>query len=278
MNLVDSIKNIAHKASENYLLTGDDMNDTILSSYYEGDVDNLEVLKRICELANQNVYLSLYQNEETDKSNISFDLANFNKLKDEILKSEKAMENYATPPSDFRSLLTLIVGNDVGNIEQAPDAGEKLAEFQKLGNYRNAFEAFISDIESLRYNEVQSAEKAFLKMAHDAKLMISNGESIGDIAKIASRYVKDMGLDPMKIAAAYDVIHKDLIGDGFTVKTGFTKVSSLRINKNAEMLKPVDQLIMSLEKIAATTEMLQNVNKTVAAFNKVISEELIGQK
>ena len=108
--------------------------------------------------------------------------------------------------------------------------------------------------------------------------MISNGESIGDIAKIASRYVKDMGLDPMKIAAAYDVIHKDLIGDGFTVKTGFTKMSSLRINKNAEMLKPVDQLIMSLEKIAATTEMLQNVNKTVAAFNKVISEELIGQK
>lgn len=276
--LVDNIKNIAHKASEDYLLTNIDMNDTILSSYHSGDISNLEILKRICELANQNVYLSLFQNDDTDKANISFVLADFNKLKTEILKSEKAMENYATPPSDFRSLLTLIVGNEAGNIEQAPNNGEKLAEFQKVGNYKNAFAAFISDIETLRYSEVQNVEKAFLKIAHDTKLMVSNGESIGDIAKIASRFVKDEGLDPIKIATAYDLIHRDLVKDGFAVNTGFTKVSSLRINKNAEMLKPVNEFIISLEKIAATTEMLQNLNGTLAAFNKVLNGELDTQK
>jgi len=276
--LVDNIKNIAHKASEDYLLTDVDMNDTILSSYYSGDISNLEILKRICELSNQNVYLSLFQSEDTDKTNVSFVLADFNKLKTEILKSEKAMENYATPPSDFRSLLTLIVGPNAGNIEQAPNDGEKLAEFQKVGNYKNAFAAFASGIETLRYSEVQNAEKAFLKIAHDTKLMVSSGESIGDIAKVASRFVKDEGFDPMKIATAYDVIHRDLVRDGFTVKTVFTKTSSLRVNKNSDMLKPVNEFIMSLEKIAATTEMLHNLNNTLAAFNKVLNGELVAQK
>jgi len=278
MSLIDNIKNTAHKASEDYLLTGVDMNDTILDSYHAGDVSNLEVLKRICELANQNVYLSLYHDEDTDKKNISFVLADFNNLKTEILKSEKAMENYATPPGDFRSLLTLIVGKDAGNIQQAPNNGEKLAEFQKVGNYRNVFEAFISDVESLRYSEIQNAEKAFLKIAHDTKIMVSNGESIGDMAKISSRFAKEAGLDPMKVAAAYNIIHQDLVNDGFTVNTEFTKVSSYRINSNADMLQPVNEFIMSLEKIAATTEMVHNLTNSLSAFNKVLKEELVAQK
>jgi len=277
MELIDNIKNIAHKASEDYLLTGVDMDDTILKSYHAGDISNLEVLKRICELANQNVYLSLFHDEDTDKTNVSFVLADFNKLKTEILKSEKAMESYATPPGDFRSLLTLIIGNKAGDIQQAPNNGEKLAEFQKIGNYKNAFEAFISDVESLRYSEIQSAEKAFLKIAHDAKLMVSNGESIGDIAKIASRFVKEAGFDPIKVATAYDMIHKDLVKDGFSVRTGFTKISSYRINKNAEMLQPVNEFVMSLEKIAAATEMLHNLTNSLAVFNKVLKEELVNQ-
>lgn len=278
MEMIDNIKNIAHKASEDYLISGADMNDIILNSYHAGEVENLEILKRICELANQNVYLSLYHNEDTDKSNISFVLADFNNLKTEILKSEKAMKSYTTPPSDFRSLLTLIVGKEAGNIQQAPNNVEKLAEFQKVGNYKNAFEAFISDVESLRYNEIQNAEKAFLKIAHDTKIMVSNGESIGDIAKISSRFVKEVGLDPIKVAAAYDIIHKDLVKDGFTVNIGFTKVSSYRINKNADMLQPVNEFIMSLEKIAATTEMLHNLTNSLSVFNKVLKEEFVNQK
>jgi len=276
--MIDKIKNIAHKASEDYLISGADMNDTILDSYHAGEIDNLEILKRICELANQNVYLSLYQSDDTDKSNISFVLADYDKSKTAILESEKAMESYATPPNDFRSLLTLVIGKDVGDIQQAPNDGEKLAEFQKVGNYKNAFKAFISDIESLRYSEMQNAEKAFLKMAYDAKLMVSSGESLGDIAKIASRFVKESGLNPMRIATAYNMIHKDLTKDGFTVNTEFTKMASLRINKNAEMLEPVNELMLSLEKIAATTEMITNLTNTLAAFNKILSEELSQKK
>jgi len=277
MNLIDTIKNIAHRAAEDYLLTHVDMNDTILDSYNAGEIQNLDTLKRICELANQNVYLSLFQDESLDKTNITFVLADFNKLKTEILKSEKDMESYATPPGDFRSLLSLIVGRDAGDIQQAPNAGEKLAEFQKVGNYKNAFEAFISDVESVRYSEMQNAEKAFLKIAHDTKLMVANGESIGDIAKISSRFVKEAGLNPMRIASAYNIIHKDLKDDGFTVSTEFTKVSSQRININAKMLQPVNEFALSFEKIAATTEMISNLRKTLNAFNKVMGEELVSQ-
>lgn len=274
MSIIDTIKDIAHSVAENYLLTNEDMNKSILAIYYEGNIENIEMLKRICELANQNVYLSLYHNEDTDRSNIKFDIVDYDKLKTEIQKGEYAMNNYLTPPTDFKTLITLVTGNTKNEISTVPSQTAKLAEFDKINSYKNTFEAFISDIESLRYHEFQKAEEAFNKLAHDAKIMVANGESLGDVAKIASRFVQEIGLNPIKIAAAYEVIYNDLKESGFNVKTEFTKVSSFRINKEAGTLKPANDFIMSIEKIAATNEMLNNLSKTLSIFKKVMNEEI----
>lgn len=274
---VDTIKDIAQKVAEAYLLTNKVMDESILESHLAGEIENIEILKRICELANQNVYLALYNDTKIDKSNIAFDIANYSKLEPEIQKSENAMKSYIAPPNDFRSLLSIITNSPEEAIQQLPDTSVKLAELHKTSKLRDVIKAFISDVESLRYNETKCAEQAFDKIAHDTKLMVANGQSIGDIAKVAARYITDQGLDPMKIAPVYEVIRNDLVNSGFGVKTEFTKISSFKINKNASMLKPVNEFVMSIEKISGINEMHTNLTNTLNAFEKVLKEEIKSQ-
>lgn len=272
--MIDTIKNIAHQIAEDYLLTNKDMNNALLGIYRKGDIENLEVLKRICETANQNVYLALYQDEDTDKTNITFILVDYNKLQKEIRKGENAMEKYLTPPNDFRELLTMVTGNTPTEMPSLPDESIKTAELHKISRYKDVFEAFVSDIESLKTHELLNTEKAFEKMSNHAKIMVSNGESLGDISKIASRHVDSIGHDFKKVALAYDLIHKNLKESNFNVKTGFTKTSSSKINRNSTMLKPVDEYIVAIEKVAALNEMLGNLGKTVSALKKVVTDEI----
>ena len=274
---VNTIKDIALKVAENYILTGQDMNDALVDSFNAGEIENKEILKRICELANQNVYLALYNDPNTDKSNIRFDIADYSKLKPEIQKSESAMETYKTAPNDFRSLLSVITNSSTDEIKQ-PKTSIKLAEINKVAKLRDVLKAFISDVESLGYHEMKEAEDAFEKMSHHAKLMIANGESLGDIAKIAARHIQEQGMDATKIAMAYEAIHNILVESGFKVKTDFTKLSSYKINKKSEMLPPIDQFNMAIEKVAGITEMHSNLSKTLNVFNKVLMEELKNRK
>lgn len=275
--MIEAIKDTAQQIAEDYLLTEKDMNEALLKLYQEGGIENLEVLKRICEIANQNVYLTLYQNEDTDKTNIKFDLVDFNKLKGEIQKGENAMEKYLTPPDDFRQLLTMAIGTPPEEMPSLPEGSEKTAELQKISRYKDSFEAFVSDIQSLYHHEMLNVERAFTKMASDAKIMITNGESLGDVAKIASRHVRNQGFDFMKVAAAYTVIHKQLEASNFKVKTEFTKISGYKFHENATMLKPVDEYIQSIEKAAALSDMLTNLESTMSAIKQFVTKEIKSQ-
>ena len=271
-NIIQSIKDLAQKASEDYLLFGNDLNDTILVFYQNNEIGNDEILKRICEQANQNVYLGLFNDEECNKSNIQFPIANSVQIKEQIQKSEQAMKDYQTPPDNFKLSLDKVshfTGSEIKESEHV-----KLAELNELVEQRTTFRNFHNSMENLKNVEVYAAENSFNKMAYDAKLMIANGESIGDIAKIAMRYVKEQGSDMKKIAAVYDIIHKDLIDSGFHVKTGFTKTSSMKINNSSKVLEPVLDFTLSIEKIAAIDDICKNVSKTLNLFDQVIDKRI----
>ena len=270
-DLIKTIKELAHRTSEDYILLGKPMNGTLLAVWQEGDVENEEILKRICEQANQNVYLALFHDDIIDNSNIQFDLADFDSVREHIQTSEKAMKDYQTPPDDFRSLLELLV--TPASDEGAASDGVKVAELHAMVEYRDAFRKFDSGLETLKTAEAQAAEGAFNQMAHDAKLMVTRGESLGDIAKIAARSVGEMNIDMTKVARAYDLIHRELVHSGFRVKTGFTKVSALRINSNADMLKPAQTFALSIEKVATLEEMRSKIAGILKAFDKVIKSE-----
>lgn len=270
-DIIQTIKDLAHRTSEDYLLLGKPMNGTLLAIWQEGDVENEEVLKRVCEQANQNVYLALFHDDTIDNTNIQFDLADFDTVQEHIQTSEKAMKDYQTPPDDFRSLLELLVTPSAD--ERTANDNVKVAELHAMVEYRDAFRKFDSGLETLKTAETQAAEGAFNQMAHDAKLMVTRGESLGDIAKVAARSVGEMNIDMTKVARAYDLIHRELVCSGFHVKTSFTKVSALRINNNADVLKPAQTFALSIEKVAALEEMRVKIAGILKAFDKVIKSE-----
>jgi len=269
-DITEIIKDLSHRVSEDYLIFGKDMNESLISLVQDGSIENLEILKRICEHANQNVYLALFYNPEVDKSNITFDIANFDDISLKAKKSEEAMKDYNTPPVDYRSALEIAI---MPNIDKDESEGEKLSNLNEVVEYRQVFRNLLNRVGIMKSAEVKSAEESLNKMAHDAKALIADGSSLGDISKIATRHIKEnIGGDAMKIAECYDIIHKDLVASNFHVKTGFTKISSHAINKKSIILKPVEEFSMAMTKIAGFTEMECNIEKYLKAFDNSVNK------
>jgi len=267
--IVDKIKNLAHKVSEDYLLLNSDMNDALLDLYEDNEIENEEILKRICEHANQNVYLGLFNQQDIDKSNIVFNKANYEIIYGKIKESEEAMKDYNTPPKDFRSELETAV---LGDVIKTASSNSHLKDLNMIVEQRQVLRNFCNQLGIIKTASVNDAEEAISDIANDTKVMISNGDSIGDIAKIATRHVKEnMGGDAIKIAECYDYIHKELVNSNFNVKTGFTKLSSQRINTKSHILKPVETFATSIAKIAGLDEMIENVSSIISAFDKTIN-------
>jgi hypothetical protein len=279
-DIVQHIKDIAHKVSEDYLLLGSDMNKELTGLYLSGEIENDEILKRICEHANQNVYLGLFNDPTINKANITFTIADFNTIIPIIRESETAMNALNTPPKDFRlDLSTNTKNNELENADEDNEATEvpnlkKFAHLETAVYYRNSIKEFLGKVDMMKCAEEKIAEESFDKMLHDARILVAKGDSIGDISKIAARSIKEKGGDFMKIAQAYDMIYKNLTEDNYNVNTEFTKISSMNINHKSEILKPVHAFSDSIMKIAGFEEMKTNLSKTLDIFNTQINKEL----
>ena len=86
--MLSEIKRAAGQVSEDYLLKDINMTDSIESMARKDNL-NEEVIKRICELANQNTYLSIFNSSPEKRGNVQFTTAD----SDAILKriKEKSM-------------------------------------------------------------------------------------------------------------------------------------------------------------------------------------------
>lgn len=271
MDLIDSIKQVAHRAAESYLLTGASMNDTIFQAHIAGEIENDEILKRICEQANQNVYLSLFNDATIDKSNIKFEMADWNEILSNIKQRESEMKEYDAPPTDFRASLPDITSNEEPTMVHT-SAFKKLGALNQLVDYHTRVNQFEKTLESMRVSEVSAAEEAFIKMSHDAKLVVANGESLGDMAKIAARFAVEMGVGFEKVATAYGIIQESLRQNGFAVNAEFTKLSSLKVNDSSQILAPVKSFVLAIEKAAALKEMREGVHAHRISVSKIIGD------
>lgn len=274
-DIIQRIKKIAHEVSEGFLLFGNDMDEAILQKFNDGEIDNVEMLKRVCEHSNQNVYLAKFNDGESRK-NISFPVADFNSIRKNIDESERSMELYETPPEDFRSALEMVIDNAVKEQEQEKDAEIKLGKDDAYAatEYRNQFARLANTVGMMKTASIEEFESGFNLIYHDAKRIVANGESLGDMAKVATRFVMEEGLNPKGVMKAYGIIEKELVDSGFSVNTGFTKLSSLKINHSSIALRPVRKMSLAIEKIAALEEMEGRLNTVVTAFDRVIKKNV----
>lgn len=267
-DILETIKDISQEVAEEYTLLNKDMNDSLLSLINAGLIENDEILKRICEQANQNVYLALFHNPDTDNSNIIFDVADFNKILANSKEGDTVMTDYITPPKDFRSSFEVAVAEPMN--KEASDKS-RMDDLNTAIEYRQTLRNFRSAMECIKTAELNSAEESFNKMLCDTRDMVSNGESIGDISKIATRFVKEnLGGDFMKVAQCYDVFNTEMVASGFNVKTGFTKLSSQRIHDKSRVLEPVREFAMSMAKIAGASDILKSVEQDISVMDKLI--------
>ena len=267
MSIIRRIKNIAHEVSEGYLLFDRSMNEAILQKFDDGEIDNTEILKRICEHANQNVYLSKFN--DGDRSNILFNIADYDLIKENIDESEQSMELYDTPPEDFRSALQMVVEGveKTASLETEKLSGESVNE---ANEFRNRYASFANVVGMMKTASEAELESGFNLMYHDAKRIVANGDSLGDMAKIASRCAIEDGVNPNGVMKAYSIIEEELNGSGYNVRNDFTKTSSLKINHQSIALRPIKEMALAIEKIAALEEMKANLDNITKAFDKVI--------
>lgn len=274
MSIQNTIRDIASQVSENYVICNDDMNDAILQKALEEEL-NKEVIKRICEQANQNVYLALFNDKGTDRSNITFDLADFNTIYDKIQESENAMNDYTKSPDDFRNQLELAVAEPVVVTEGIDTENEKIASLEQNVFDVDKYKKLLSKAEMIKSAELQNAYDRFSDIFRDTKRLVHEGESIADMAKIAMRYVREIGAEEgsmEKIAKAYDLIDEELKNNGYTVNDGFTKISSQTINHKSNLLKPVKEYVLSLSKVASLNTMIDTLKSRIGEYNAEITK------
>jgi len=266
-DLINHIKELAHDISESFLLYNSDVNNSILNKYMSGDISNREILKRVCELVNQNIYLSLFNDPSVDNSNIQFDYADYDKLIQTIKENEGAMSSYSAPPSDFRSSLGDIV-EAVNNVNETDNTQSKLASINASLEEADKINNLINTLESIKEDAIKTAEQSYLEMDKQAKIAIAQGDSLADLAKLASVHAKNLGLDFMKVAAAYDTLGKDYHNSGLKFRDDLTKVSSQLPKPDSEIYQPSEKLATSIGVIESVDDMISGLKKIASAFGE----------
>ena len=260
-NIIQNIKIAAHKIAEDYLLLGKSTSVSTMKIIDDGDVSNEAILKRICEQVNQNIYLGLFNKPNAKKSDISFPLLDFNEMKEYFQKSENAMNDYKTSPSDLKGAFEVVMAADSDGINKQAaleGAAENNSENSK------ALKSLLSSVGAMKTAEARDAENAYDTILNETKQMIHSGDSIGDIAKIAACSIRDIGLNPMPLITMYDDIHQKIASDGTKVSTEITKVSSQKADVNSDVVKSINRYVISLEKYAAFDTMEKNIKKAIS--------------
>jgi hypothetical protein len=248
------------------------MNDAIFLCASEKNL-NEEIIKRICELSNSNVYLSLFNDSSVNKANIQFEMADFNKILNKLQKSENDMKEYKIVPKGFKTQLGAEHGKQEALENNVDFQTKKLASFDGLQYERAKYAHLLNSLETLKVASEYDAKNAFDQIFSDSKSLVAQGDSIADMAKIAMRHLKDQKLDMMKIATVYDMISSELKNGGYAVNEELTKMSSLAINEKSTLLEPIMEYSLGISKIASFAEMCTKVESIVKAYDAEIEKQ-----
>ena len=272
MSITDKVKEISHAVSEGYLIHGKDINDEIYKLYRDGDISNNEILKRVCELVNQNVYLSLFNDSSTDKSSIKFNYADYESIAEDVEMVNKDVSNYDFSPEDFRNGL---LGVKTASLEKVASINETSYEskemiLRKVASLESGLYNMMNSLETIKSSFTKVAEDSYIKMKKEAKLLSYNNESIGDLSKLASDRAALNGYDMNKIANAYNIISEELISEGYSVNSELTKVASMDVDLLDSTFDTSEKLSESIDAIAAIDEMVEKI----AEVKEIVSRSI----
>ena len=268
--LADEMKKIASDVSESYINAGACMNKAIANVASKKKL-NSEETKRICEFANQQVYLTLFHNNKEGRGNIVFEPADYSKVTPAIQEAAMAETDYDYSPEDFRQ--DLESGDPATNAAPKISAEEindqnRVVEAAKSFHRMTALQKLLSQIKTLKEKEVFSLDNSIAKTSALCKAIIRNGESYTDMSKLAMRTVQAKGFGIQKTARLLDALLEEYEKGGFHPNMEMTKTASLPLNVDANIFDPLVEFNLGLEKIAGFAEMEKNIAEDLRIENE----------
>ena len=270
------IKRLAGQISEGYLNRNEDMNEAALKLATKHRL-NEEFVRRLCEFANQNTYLSLFHTDRAKRGNITFKLA----MADEIIKKIKELNmadhDYLKAPTDFR--LADEYGQEHEGEDETPETpkevslDDQIKDLNKKLRLNDRLGILLSAIKTMKAHEEGVAEDSVLKLSSYCKGLVFNGESFGDMTKLAMRYTQQREFSMDKTAKLMSTIGEHLTNKGFDLTMDLTKTSSLKINESSSVYQPIEQYHMSLIKISGLNEMIENLEKVSSYIRQAPQKE-----
>lgn len=271
-DISEKINRISYDASQAYLMTGRDLTDFIKSAASDYNL-NSEETKRVCEKANQTVYLGLFKDPNVDRANILFKLADHAEIVVSASEKEKAMSDYTLTPEDYRAPVVEKQASAPVEASAAEIGAAKYDITQKLASVRDRLSSMKRAMETVKVASCREAELFAGKIHELGRTMVVNGESYGDIAKIACRVVSDKGFDYVKTATAIAHIGDAIAEEGLVVNTELTKVSSAPVlNHKHPMNVACLGYAGCIEKAAAASEFLTGVEAHIAHISNAMAE------
>lgn len=251
MAIKDEISKYAYDASYQFLQHQKPLSKTIIVIGAKNNL-NSEVLKRICEKANQNVYLTLFNSKGVDRSNIKFPRADAEEVMGGV-QQQGATNDYQITPAEHE----IVVGKPdipAKNTGIMDERDEMQLTLEKIRN-------LLASVKNMLSEEKTAASKSLDEFYGNVKNMVGNGESFGDIAKMAMRFASTKDVNVEKTADILKYAKDHLTKEGHRISTEITKISSEGINPNFELFQNVQNCVESIEKVAGLTEMFNNISK-----------------
>jgi hypothetical protein len=194
-------------------------------------------------------------------------------------ESESNMEEYGLTPKSYKDALPASAPSQEIGLDEIIAASLpqiKVAALAVGNRDLSVYHGFLRTLEAMKSSEEQCVEKMASEIRRDTTVMVSNNESIGDISKLACRYVKSKGLGIDKVASLYQETYAELVASGFKVNDEFTKISSAPLDMSSPVFRPSFEYALGLEKIAALNEMIDRVKATIDSY-KVVAESMVAK-
>ena len=270
--MMSEIKQLAGKVSEDYLLRKVAMTPAISKIAAEKKL-NPEYVKRLCELANQNTYLTIFNGSKEGRGNISFDVADSEKAIQGAKETDMSMHEYEKAPDDFRlsdEYDAEQAAEEAAVQEEAPKSLEHhLRHLHEKIRFNDRLKHLLDTIKTMKAQEERGAEDSVMKVSSYCKSLILSDESVMDMAKLSMRYSKDRGYDLNKTAALFETVMGYMDGKGLTYNKELTKVSSMKIDPSHEVFKMIEDYNQHIVKLSGLYEMEANLEAVHNGIRKL---------
>lgn len=262
MAIRDDIAKYAYAAADKFIRHKVAMNDTIYDQASKNSL-NSEVIKRVCEEANKNVYLALFKSEGTDKTKIEFPRAEDNVVMSKIQSADSDVADYILPPGVKTPVDSPASDNVIEHNKGIVGSRDALA------STLNKVQLMLNSVKTMLQQEKVASEKSY-QILYGSMKKLAHNETFGDICKLAMRYSNYADLDTkasteiLKYAESH--LSKELKLDYTT-----TKIADGTIDPNFQLFKEFENCVHGIEKVAGLTEFVNNFSRGASTVESVVT-------